>query len=291
MAAVASPAPKPPTPTVMERIAATAQIWVAGAAVILVVLMIVPVAPWVLDVLLSLNIALALVIILTSLYTENALAFSVFPTLILIVTLFRLSLNISATRSILLHGYAGEVINQFGAIVVGGNYAVGLVIFAILVVIQFVVITNGAGRVAEVADGFTLDAMHGKQLADDADLTAGLITEADARQRRKDIPRSADFYVAMDGASKFVRGDAVAALIIVAINTIGGFIVGVAQLHLPIDVALQRFTLLTVGEGIVTQVPALLISTATGIIVTRAAAEQSFGEELTSQLVQEPPAL
>ena len=291
MAAVASPAPKPTPPTLGERIAATAQIWVAGAAVILVVLMIVPVAPWVLDVLLSLNIAMALVIMLTSLYTENALAFSVFPTLILIVTLFRLSLNISATRSILLHGYAGEVINQFGAIVVGGNYAVGLVIFAILVVIQFVVITNGAGRVAEVAARFTLDAMPGKQLAVDADLNAGLITEAEARQRRKDIQRSADFYGAMDGASKFVRGDAVAALIIVFVNIIGGFVIGIVQQGLSLAQSLQTYTLLTIGEGIVTQIPALLVSTATGIIVTRAAAESSFGEELTSQLVQEPRAL
>jgi flagellar biosynthesis protein FlhA len=291
MAAVASPVPKPVTPTIGERIAATAQIWVAGSAVILVVLMIVPVAPWVLDALLSLNIAMALVIMLTSLYTENALSFSVFPTLILIVTLFRLSLNISATRSILLHGYAGQVIEQFGAIVVGGNYVVGFVIFAILIVIQFVVITNGAGRVAEVAARFTLDAMPGKQLAVDADLNAGLITEAEARQRRKDIQRSADFYGAMDGASKFVRGDAVAALIIVFVNIIGGFAIGILQQGLSLLQSLQTYTLLTIGEGIVTQIPALLVSTATGIIVTRAAAESSFGEELTSQLVQEPRAL
>jgi flagellar biosynthesis protein FlhA len=291
MAAVATPVQKPATPTIGERIAATAQIWVAGASVILIVLMIVPVAPWVLDALLSLNIALALVIMLTSLYTENALSFSVFPTLILIVTLFRLSLNISATRSILLHGYAGEVIAQFGSLVVGGNYVVGLVVFAILVVIQFVVITNGAGRVAEVAARFTLDAMPGKQLAVDADLNAGLITEAEARQRRKDIQRSADFYGAMDGASKFVRGDAVAALIIVFVNIIGGFVIGIVQQGLSLVAALQTYTLLTIGEGIVTQIPALLVSTATGIIVTRAAAESSFGEELTGQLVQEPRAL
>jgi flagellar biosynthesis protein FlhA len=291
MAAVATPVPKPVPPSLGERIAATAQIWVAGASVILVVLMIVPVAPWVLDALLSVNIALALVIMLTTLYTENALAFSVFPTLILIVTLFRLSLNISATRSILLHGYAGQVIEAFGNVVVGGNYAVGLVVFAILVVIQFVVITNGAGRVAEVAARFTLDAMPGKQLAVDADLNAGLITEAEARQRRKDIQRSADFYGAMDGASKFVRGDAVAALIIVFVNIIGGFVIGIVQQGLSLVEALQRYTLLTIGEGIVTQIPALLISTATGIIVTRAAAESSFGAELTSQLVQEPRAL
>lgn len=291
MAAVASPAPKPQPPTVMERVAATAQIWVAGASVILVVLMIVPVQPWVLDALLSVNIALALIIMLTSLYTENALSFSVFPTLILIVTLFRLSLNISATRSILLRGYAGQVIEAFGNVVVGGNYAVGLVVFAILIVIQFVVITNGAGRVAEVAARFTLDAMPGKQLAVDADLNAGLITEAEARQRRKDIQRSADFYGAMDGASKFVRGDAVAALIIVFVNIIGGFVIGILQQGMSLVEALQRYTLLTIGEGIVTQIPALLVSTATGIIVTRAAAESSFGSELTSQLVQEPRAL
>jgi flagellar biosynthesis protein FlhA len=274
-----------------DRIAASAQIWVAAASVLLVILMIVPVSPWVLDLLLSVNISLALVILLTTLYTENALAFSVFPTLLLIVTLFRLSLNITGTRSILLHGYAGEVIESFGNYVVGGNYAVGMVIFAILLIIQFMVITAGAGRVAEVAARFTLDAMPGKQLAIDADLNAGLITESDARQRRKDIQRSADFYGAMDGASKFVRGDAVAAIIIVFVNIIGGFVIGVFQQGLPLLVALQRYTLLTIGEGIVTQIPALLISTATGIIVTRAAAEGSFGTELTSQLVQQPKAL
>jgi len=257
----------------------------------LVVLMIVPIPPTLLDILLSTNIALALVIISTTLYTENALAFSAFPTMLLIVTLFRLSLNITATRAILLHGYAGEVINFFGQIVVGGNYAVGFVIFLILIIIQFVVITNGAGRVAEVAARFTLDAMPGKQLAIDADLNAGLITEAEARQRRRDIQRAADFYGAMDGASKFVRGDAIAAVIIVAINTIGGFIVGVAQQHLSVIESLQKFTLLTVGEGIVTQVPALLISTATGIIVTRAAAETDFGSDIVKQLTAQPRAL
>jgi len=276
---------------VLGRIAATAPIWVAGASVMLVILMIVPIPPVLLDFLLTMNIGVALLIIGVALYAENALQFSVFPTLLLIVTLFRLSLNITATRSILLHGYAGEVINFFGQIVVGGNYAVGFVIFLILIVIQFVVITNGAGRVAEVAARFTLDAMPGKQLAIDADLNAGLITEAEARQRRKDIQRSADFYGAMDGASKFVRGDAVAALIIVAINTIGGFIVGVAQEHLSLLQSLQHFTLLTVGEGIVTQVPALLISTATGIIVTRAASESDFGADLTKQLSGQPTAI
>ena len=265
--------------------------FVAGSAIMLVVLMIVPIPSVFLDLLLSINIGLALLIIGVSLYAENALAFSVFPTTLLLVTLFRLSLNIAATKQILLHGYAGEVIQFFGNVVIGGNYAVGFVIFMILIVIQFVVITNGAGRVAEVAARFTLDAMPGKQLAIDADLNAGLITEAEARQRRKDIQRSADFYGAMDGASKFVRGDAVAALVIVAINTVGGFIVGMLQLHLPWDVSLQRFTLLTVGEGIVTQVPALLISTATGIVVTRAASEGDFGKDLTTQLAGQPTAI
>jgi flagellar biosynthesis protein FlhA len=281
----------PARPSLLDRLASTSHAWVAAASVVLVVLMIVPVPPWCLDMLLSVNITLALIILLVTLYTENALSFSVFPTLLLIVTLFRLSLNITGTRSILLHGYAGQVIEAFGNVVVGGNYAVGIVIFAILIIIQFVVITNGAGRVAEVAARFTLDAMPGKQLAVDADLNAGLITEAEARQRRKDIQRAADFYGAMDGASKFVRGDAIAAVIIVFVNIIGGIVVGMLQLKLPLVEALQRFTLLTIGEGIVTQIPALLISTATGIIVTRAASEGSFGHDLTRQLVQEPRAL
>jgi flagellar biosynthesis protein FlhA len=289
---MAMQAPAAPASTsVIERLASATPILIAGASVMLVVLMIVPIPPLLLDILLAINISIALVIIATVLYTENALAFSSFPTLLLIITLFRLSLNITATRAILLHGYAGEVINFFGQIVIGGNYAVGFVIFLILIIIQFVVITNGAGRVAEVAARFTLDAMPGKQLAIDADLNAGLITEAEARQRRKDIQRSADFYGAMDGASKFVRGDAIAAVIIVAINTIGGFIVGVAQQHLTILASLAKFTLLTVGEGIVTQVPALLISTATGIIVTRAAAEADFGTDITRQLTAQPRAL
>ena len=287
--AVAASTPK--GPSILTRIGSAGHVWVAAASVVLIILMIVPVAPWVIDLLLSVNITLALIIMLTTLYTENALSFSVFPTLLLIVTLFRLSLNITGTRSILLHAYAGKIIEAFGNVVVGGNYAVGLVIFAILIIIQFVVITNGAGRVAEVAARFTLDAMPGKQLAIDADLNAGLITESDARQRRKDIQRAADFYGAMDGASKFVRGDAIAAVIIVFVNIIGGFVVGVLQLHLDPGTSASRFTLLTIGEGIVTQIPALLISTATGIIVTRAASESSFGADVTKQLVQEPRAL
>jgi flagellar biosynthesis protein FlhA len=281
----------PSRPSVLDRLASSTHVWWAFASVLMVALLIVPVPPVILDALLSVNIAFALVILLITLYTENALSFSVFPTLLLIITLFRLSLNITGTRSILLHGYAGQVIEAFGNVVVGGNYAVGIVVFAILIVIQFVVITNGAGRVAEVAARFTLDAMPGKQLAVDADLNAGLITEAEARQRRKDIQRAADFYGAMDGASKFVRGDAVAAIVIVFVNIIGGFVIGMVQQGLPLLEALQRYTLLTIGEGIVTQIPALLISTATGIIVTRAAAEGSFGHDLSRQLVQDPRAL
>ncbi|MBV8424856.1 MAG: FHIPEP family type III secretion protein, partial [Candidatus Eremiobacteraeota bacterium] len=278
-------------PSVLDRLGQSSGMWIAAATVLIIGLMIVPIPPELLDFLLTLNITAAVLILLTTLYTENALSFSVFPTLLLIITLFRLSLNISGTRLILLHAYAGRVIEAFGNVVVGGNYAVGIIIFAILIIIQFVVITNGAGRVAEVAARFTLDAMPGKQLAIDADLNAGLITEAEARQRRRDIQRSADFYGAMDGASKFVRGDAVAAVIIVFVNIIGGFFIGILQQGLTLMQALQRFTLLTVGEGIVTQIPALLMSTATGIIVTRAASEMNFGNELTRQILQEPRAI
>jgi flagellar biosynthesis protein FlhA len=287
---MAIPAPAKPL-SLLDRIGLASHVWVAVSSVLLVLLMILPIRPWMLDFLLIMNITIALVIIMISLYTENALSFSVFPTLLLIVTLFRLSLNITATRLILLHGYAGNVIETFGNVIVGGNYAVGIVIFAILIIIQFVVITNGAGRVAEVAARFTLDAMPGKQLAIDADLNAGLITEVEARRRRRDIQRSADFYGAMDGASKFVRGDAIAAFIIVLINIVGGFIVGVLQLHQSPADAARNFTLLTIGEGIVTQMPALLISTATGIVVTRAASEGNFGADLTRQMMQQPHAL
>jgi len=291
MAASRTPAPTGKPLSIMERIGQTSSVWVAAGTVLIIGLMIVPIPPELLDLLLTLNITAAVLILLTTLYTENALSFSVFPTLLLIITLFRLSLNITGTRLILLHAYAGRVIEAFGNVVVGGNYAVGIIIFAILIIIQFVVITNGAGRVAEVAARFTLDAMPGKQLAIDADLNAGLITESDARQRRRDIQRSSDFYGAMDGASKFVRGDAVAAVIIVFVNIIGGFFIGILQQGLTLVQALQRFTILTVGEGIVTQIPALLMSTATGIIVTRAASEMNFGSELTRQIIQEPRAI
>ncbi|MCA9857966.1 MAG: FHIPEP family type III secretion protein, partial [Dehalococcoidia bacterium] len=219
------------------------------------------------------------------------LQFSIFPSLLLVATLFRLALNISGTRLILLHGEAGEVISAFGKFVVGGNIVVGLIVFTILVVIQFVVITNGAGRVAEVAARFTLDAMPGKQMAIDADLNAGIITDEEAQQRRRSVSKEADFYGAMDGASKFVKGDAIAAVLIVMINLLGGMGVGVLQQGMGFSEAVQHFSLLTVGEGLVSQIPALLISTATGIIVTRAAGESDLGRDLTTQLTAQPRAL
>lgn len=260
----------------------------AIAVITIVVMMIIPLPPFLLDLFLSLNITLALVIIMVAMYNVEPLQFSVFPSLLLITTLFRLSLNVSSTRLILLDGYAGEVITAFGNFVVGGNPVVGFIVFVILIIIQFIVITKGAERVAEVAARFTLDAMPGKQMSIDADLNAGLITDADARQRRKNIQREADFYGAMDGASKFVKGDAIAAIIIIVINIVGGFIIGMVQRDMGILQALQVYTLLTVGEGLVNQIPALLISTATGIVVTRAASESNLGQDITNQLLTNP---
>lgn len=260
----------------------------AIAVITIVVMMIIPLPPFLLDLFLSLNITLALVIIMVAMYNVEPLQFSVFPSLLLITTLFRLSLNVSSTRLILLDGYAGEVITAFGNFVVGGNPVVGFIVFIILIIIQFIVITKGAERVAEVAARFTLDAMPGKQMSIDADLNAGLITDADARQRRKNIQREADFYGAMDGASKFVKGDAIAAIIIIVINIVGGFIIGMVQRDMGVLQALQVYTLLTVGEGLVNQIPALLISTATGIVVTRAASESNLGQDITNQLLTNP---
>ena len=264
---------------------------IAGVAVMIVAMMILPVPHWVLDLLLCANIALALSILLVTMYTSEPLEFSSFPSLLLMTTLFRLSLNISATRLILLHADAGQVIQAFGQVVVGGNYVVGIVIFILLVIIQFVVITNGAGRVAEVAARFTLDAMPGKQMAIDADLNAGIIDERQAQERRADIGREADFYGAMDGATKFVRGDAIAAIIMILVNILGGFAVGIAQKHMDIMQALQTYTLLTIGEGLVTQIPALLISTATGLMVTKNGGKESLGWELMSQVFSKPKAV
>ncbi len=264
---------------------------VSVGAVLIVIMLIVPMPHQLLDLLLVANIALTLIVLLVTAYNSEAMEFSVFPSLLLIVTLFRLALNISATRLILLNGDAGSVISAFGHFVVGGNYVVGIVVFLILVVIQFVVITNGAGRVAEVAARFTLDAMPGKQMAIDADMNAGLINEHEARARREAVGREADFFGAMDGASKFVRGDAIAAVVMILVNIIGGFVIGIAQRGMDVWGALQTYTLLTVGEGLVTQIPALLMSTATGIIVTRSGSSDPLGRDLSTQLLRQPRVL
>jgi flagellar biosynthesis protein FlhA len=256
----------------------------AGVVVMVVVMMVIPLPPWLLDLAITLNISAALAIVVATLYVPRALDFSAFPSLLLLTTLFRLAINVSVTRLILLHGDAGHVVKAFGSFVVGGNVVVGLVVFLILVVIQFVVVTNGAGRVAEVGARFTLDAMPGKQMAIDADLNAGQITEEEARRRRDDIAREADFYGAMDGASKFVKGDAMAAVLITAINLIGGIVVGVMQQGLPLSEAIQHFSLLSVGDGLAAQIPALLISVAAGIIVTRSASQADLGSDVARQI-------
>ncbi len=261
------------------------------AIISMVAMMVIPLPAFLLDILLAFNLTLSMTILMVTMYTREPLQFSIFPSLLLVTTLFRLSLNVSSTRLILLNGYAGEIIRRFGEFVVGGNAVVGMVVFFILVVIQFVVITKGAERVAEVAARFTLDAMPGKQMAIDADLNSGLIDEAAARARRRDIEREADFYGAMDGASKFVKGDAVAGVLITVINLIGGFIVGMMQKGLSAADAAKQFSLLTVGDGLVSQIPALLISTATGIIVTRAASDSDMGRELATQLTAQPKVL
>jgi len=254
-------------------------------------MMVLPLPARVLDVLLAANISLSLLLLLLSMNVRHVLDLSVFPTMLLVATLFRLALNISSTRLILLHGYAGEVIQAFGQFVVGGNFVVGAVVFLILVIIQFVVITRGAERVAEVAARFTLDAMPGKQMSIDADLNAGIIDEHEARRRRAEIEREADFYGAMDGASKFVKGDAIAGIIITIVNILAGFAVGILQQGLSVTEALARYTLLTIGDGLVSQIPALLVSTATGVIVTRAASANNLGRDLTHQLTAEPTVL
>ncbi|HSQ41536.1 MAG TPA: flagellar biosynthesis protein FlhA [Fibrobacteraceae bacterium] len=257
----------------------------------IVVMMIIPLPTVALDILLTLNISIALLILMISMYLDRVLDFSVFPGLLLVITLFRLALNIASTRLILSQAEAGQVIQSFGNFVTAGNLVVGTIMFLILVVIQFVVITKGSGRIAEVAARFTLDAMPGKQMAVDADLNAGIITEAEAKQRRRDISREADFYGAMDGASKFVRGDAVAGLIITAINALGGLILGVAMLDMNVSQALETYTKLTIGDGLVSQIPALMISTASGIIVTRAASTGNLGSEILSQFSQSSKSL
>src|SRR4051812_26409664 len=252
--------------------------------VAIVLMLVVPLPSVVLDLLLGLNITAALLILLVSMQIRRPLDFAVFPSLILVATLFRLALNVSSTRLVLSDGFAGKVIEAFGHFVISGSLVVGLVIFVILTIIQFVVITNGAGRVAEVGARFTLDAMPGKQMAIDADLNAGLINEAQARRRRSDVTAEADFYGSMDGASKFVKGDAIAAIIITLINLIGGFAIGVMQNGMAPADAVSTYSLLTVGDGLVSQIPALLLSTATGIIVTRSASDGDMGSDLLGQL-------
>jgi len=258
--------------------------------------MLIPLPPSVLDILLSANITYAIIIMLVAIYVLKPLDFSVFPSVLLTATLFRLALNVASTRLILLNGHegteaAGRVIQAFGTFVVGGNFVVGLIVFLVLVLINFIVITKGATRIAEVAARFTLDAMPGKQMSIDADLNAGLISDTDARNRRKSVERESDFYGAMDGASKFVRGDAVAGIVIVLINIIGGLVVGVLQQGMDVGTAARTYTLLTVGDGLVTQIPALVVSAAAGMLVTRSAASADLGREMSEQILTQPRAI
>jgi len=271
-------------------------LFVAVGVVAILMVMIIPLPTILLDLLLSLNITVGLIILLMSMYNTNPLDFSAFPSLLLITTLFRLSLNIASTRLILLHGHegvgaVGQVIQAFGSFVVGGNFTVGLIIFLIMVLINFIVITKGSGRIAEVAARFTLDAMPGKQMAIDADLNAGLINEAEAKRRRSEISRQSEFYGAMDGASKFVRGEAVASLVIMVINILGGLFIGAVLENMRVGQAATTYTLLTIGDGLVSQIPALVISTSAGIIVSRAASDVSMGKEFMQQFGMQPQAL
>ena len=269
---------------------------IATSVVVVILIMIVPLNPFFIDMFISLSISTSLMILLMGMYTQRPLDFSVFPSILLIVTLFRLSLNIASTRLILLHGdegaqAAGRIIKAFGTFIIGGNYVVGAIVFLILIIINFVVITKGAGRVAEVAARFTLDAMPGKQMSIDADLNAGLIDDMQAKERRARIEMEADFYGAMDGASKFVRGDAIAGVIIIFVNLIGGFVIGVVQKGMSMTDALSVYTILTIGDGLVSQIPALLTSTAAGIIVTRAAGESNLGRDVVTQFTNQPRAM
>src|SRR5690625_623267 len=256
--------------------------------ILIIVMLVIPLPGWLLSVLILCNISLALIVILVSMNTQEALQFSIFPSLLLLLTLFRLGLNVSTTRSILAEADAGVVVDTFGTFVIGDNPLVGFVVFVILVVIQFIVITKGAERVSEVGARFTLDAMPGKQMSIDADLNAGLISEQEARERREKVENEADFYGAMDGASKFVKGDAIAGIVIVLINIIFGLIVGMVQMDFTFTEAVHTYTQLTVGDGLVSQIPALLIATATGIVVTRVTTTGNLGTDVTDQLLQYP---
>ncbi|MFH1147788.1 MAG: flagellar biosynthesis protein FlhA [Pseudomonadota bacterium] len=269
---------------------------IAGGVIGILFIILIPLPTPILDLLLTFSMAFGIMVLLMSMFSENPLSFSVFPSLLLMTTLFRLSLNIASTRLILLHGNegpeaAGRVIKAFGTFVVGGNYVIGAIVFIIMIVINFVVITKGSGRIAEVAARFTLDAMPGKQMSIDADLNAGLIDDREARRRRVSIAKESEFYGAMDGASKFVRGEAIAGIFIIFVNVIGGLIIGVFQQGMPALEALQNYTLLTIGDGLISQVPALIISTAAGIIVSRASSEAGMGREFAEQFASQPQAM
>lgn len=274
--------------SIFKVLLARTDVMVSSAIILILMIMIIPLPTEFLDFFLAINISLSIIVLLVAFYTFKPLDFAVFPGMLLILTLFRLSLNVASTRLILGQGYAGKIIQAFGSFVVRGNFVLGIIIFAVLIIINFIVITKGATRIAEVSARFTLDAMPGKQMAIDADLNAGLITDEKARQMRDEIARESDFYGAMDGASKFVRGDVIAALLIVFINIIGGLIIGTVQRGMSLANAAHTYTLLTIGDGLVSQIPALLISTASGIIVSRAASEGNLGEEITSQLINNP---
>ncbi|MCW9705360.1 flagellar biosynthesis protein FlhA [Fodinibius salsisoli] len=264
---------------------------ISSSIIIILLIMIIPFPPMLMDFFLALNVSLSIIVMLVAFYTLKPLEFAVFPGMLLILTLFRLSLNIASTRLILSEGYAGSIIESFGGFIVQGNYVIGIIIFAVLIIINFVVITKGATRIAEVGARFTLDAMPGKQMSIDADLSAGLITDQEAKKRREEIAREADFYGAMDGASKFVRGDVIAGLLITCINIIGGLVIGTVQNGMELAEAAKLYTLLTIGDGLVSQIPALLISTAAGIIVSRTASKGNLSKELTSQLLGDPKIL
>ncbi|HTY09862.1 MAG TPA: flagellar biosynthesis protein FlhA [Bacteroidota bacterium] len=291
MEAAAQTVDAPRSGSPFDLIRKNSDIVLAAGVILILALMILPIPAMLLDVLLALNITGAILILLVSMYINGPLELSVFPGLLLLLTIFRLSLNVASTRLILGEGYAGEVINAFGSFVVKGNYVVGFVIFLILVLIQFIVIVKGAGRISEVAARFTLDAMPGKQMAIDADMNAGLINEVEARERRAQIAREAEFFGAMDGASKFVKGDAIAGLLINVINILGGFIIGVAQRGLSFTDSLHNYTLLTVGDGLVTQIPALVVATAAGMVVTRGGSGTQLDKEIRQQLFGRPKAL
>jgi flagellar biosynthesis protein FlhA len=292
MAAAAIPAAAPSKATTsVGNLLKRADLLFSGGLFATVLLLIVPIPPFFLDLFLALNIGMSLLVLLAIVYVKDPPEFSGFPTLLLALTLFRLALNISSTRQIMIHGYAGNIIQSFGHFVIQGNYIVGAVVFLILVIINFVVITKGAGRIAEVSARFTLDALPGKQMAIDAELNAGIIDEVVATARRLKVQKEADFYGAMDGASKFVRGDAVACIIITLVNVVGGFAIGVFQMDLSLAESLQKFTLLSIGDGLVSQIPALMLSVGAGILVTRASDNSNLGTQLASQIFKYPRAM